>query len=165
MTAKKEPAPIPEKWIECTPQEVEVGGRVSTDIEYAGDGRMAFKVQNGGGPILFGAPETQFWRWADSVVMLILRRKSERQAELIHTLVLEVANLQTEIHELEEDATRNGRILELANEKLRRIKSFFAKRDDITDSAMQNIDQSIHASIYRDRPEIFEDCGPVRNLW
>ena len=161
MDARKDLAPIPEHWTKTTPQEIEVG-HANIDIEDVGDGRLAFRVQNGGGPILFCAPEMQFWRWMDAVVLLHLTRKNERMLELVHTLELDAVGLRRELQELEEDQRRDGKRLKTAEEKVRRVLRYFQHRDRLSDSQVQNITQDIHAGIVRDRPELFDDLwrGP-----
>lgn len=156
MSARKELAPIPEHWTKTTPQEIDVG-HANIDIEDVGDGRMAFKVQNGGGPILFCAPEMQFWRWMDAVVQLHLTRKNERMLELVHTLELDAVGLRRELQELEEDRERDEKRLKTASEKVRRILRYFQHRDQLSDSQVQGITQDIHAGIMRDRPDLFDD--------
>ena len=165
MTAKKELAPIPGHWRTPPAQTVEVG-HAHIDIEDAGDGRWAFKVQNGGGPILFAAPAMQFWRWMDAVTLLHLKRKNEWVVELVHTLELEVARLARERDELNAELEVRGKCLKCAEEKIRRLLRYFGHRYNLADSALQGISQDIHAGIARDRPELFDDLrGPIRNLW
>ena len=156
MDAKKELAPIPEHWIKTTPQEIDVD-HAHIDIEDIGNGRMALKVQNGGGPVLFCARETQFWRFLDGVVTLHLQRKNERMFELVHTLELDAVALRQELQEAEQDRERDDRRIKTAEEKVRRILRYFQHRDQLSDSQVQNITQSIHAGIMRDRPELFDD--------
>ena len=156
MDARKDLAPIPEHWTKTTPQEIDLD-HAHIDIEDMGDGRLAFQVQNGGGPILFCAPEMQFWRWMDAVVLLHLTRKNERMLELVHTLELDAVGLRRELQELEEDQRRDGKRLKTAEEKVRRVLRYFQQRDRLADSEVQNITQDIHAGIMRDRPDLFDD--------
>ena len=156
MAAKKDLAPIPGHWRTPPAQEVEVA-HAHIDIDDVGGGRWAFKVQNGGGPILFSAPAVQFWRFMDAVTAKHLKRKNEWVVEIIHTLELEVVRLTRELSEMREDAERDGKMLKCAQEKTRRVLRYFQHRDRLADSQVQNITQSIHAGIMRDRPELFDD--------
>ena len=150
MSAKKELAPIPERWAKTTPQEIEVG-HARFNIEDVGHGRMAFTVQNGGGPIQFVAPEGQFWQQMNAIVVLSIERRHERMLELVHTLELDAVNLRQELQELEDDRERDDRRLKCAEEKVRRILRYFQHRDRLSDSEVQSITQSIHAGIMKER--------------
>lgn len=156
MAARKDLTPIPGHWRTPPAQEVEVA-HAHIDIEDAGGGRWALKVQNGGGPVLFSAPAMQFWRFMDAVTALHLKRKNEWVVEIVHALELEVVRLAQELSELRDDRERDDKLLKCAQEKTRRVLRYFQHRDRLADSEVQNITQSIHAGIMRDRPDLFDD--------
>lgn len=156
MDARKDLAPIPGHWRTPPAQEVEVA-HAHIGIEDAGGGRWAFKVQNGGGPILFSAPAMQFWRFMDAVTTKHLKRKNEWVIEVIHTLELEAVRLTRELSELREDCERDEKVLKCEKEKTRRALRYLQRRCDLSDSQMQGISQDIHAGIVRDRPDLFDD--------
>ena len=98
----------------------------------------------------------------NAIVVLSIERKHERMLELVHTLELDAAGLRQELQELEDDRERDDKRLKCAEEKVRRVLRYFQHRDRLSDSEVQNVTQSIHAGIMRDRPELFDDLwrGP-----